>query len=233
MKPDVAAMAALFAEPARVRILACLMDGRALPAGELAAAAGVSAQTASNHLQKLLDAHLLEVEVEGKYRYYRIASNEVASALEALASLSELAPLKPRPNHPAEMAVKFFRHCYSHMAGELAVAMTAKLLERRILVCTGQKAFGVTEAGKAWFKTIDIDMDELLPRNGALAKRCLDWTERRHHLGGPLGVAVMRQLLVKKWIVQARESRALRITRIGETELQRAFAIQIPARRML
>lgn len=233
MKPDIAAIAALFAEPARAKMISCLIDGRALPAGELAVAAGISAQTASNHLLKLLESGLLEVEIEGRYRYYRLANDEVASVVEALANLASFTPPKLRPNVPSDAAVQYFRHCYSHMAGAVGVRITANLLERKILVCTGQKTFGVTESGKAWFSALGIEVEALAPRGGIVGKRCLDWTERLHHLGGPLGVALMRNLLSKRWIVPAKESRALRITQAGVEPFERILGIRLPARRVL
>lgn len=225
--PDISGIAALLAEPARARMIASLLDGRALPATELAFAANISPQTASNHLSKLLSSQLLRVETQGRHRYYHLSGPEVAQAVEALASLIPHARLKQQTQGPEQQNLQFVRHCYSHLAGTLAVDIAAKLLERRLLVVHSAKFYRVTRSGMLWFGDLGIDIPALGSKKTGLAKKCLDWTERRYHLAGPLGVALFRQFISQGWISKRRNSRAMRITEKGRVELERRLALVI------
>jgi DNA-binding transcriptional ArsR family regulator len=222
MKDDLAAIANLLGEPARAAMLLRLMTGRALPAGELAMAANVSPQTASGHLWKMVEGGLLAVETQGRHRYYRLAGTAVADAIEALMLLTPSSrrdePVRAAP--PAEGTLAYARTCYAHLAGWLGVRMTEALEQKGLLVPAQGKAYAVSDAGRAWFRELGIPVPATQSSAARdMARRCLDWTERRPHLSGTLGVALTRRLLELRWIAPVRNSRALRITVDGRQQL--------------
>jgi DNA-binding transcriptional ArsR family regulator len=223
--PNVSAIAALIADPARAIMLTALLDGRALPAGELAYAAGITAQTASSHLAKLLDGGLLMVEKEGRHRYFRLAGSHVAQAIEQLAAIRPAAPIKRKALSPEARELRFARCCYDHLAGQLGVAVTAALVEHDYLRPAADKQFEVTEAGAAWFGNIGVDVASLKPTRRGLARQCLDWTERTHHLAGPLGVQFMSMMCENGWLRRVDSSRAVQITPTGGAELKRQLDV--------
>lgn len=215
VQPRVAATAFLIADAARAAMLMALADGRALPAGELAYAAGVTAQTASSHLARLLDGGLVAVEREGRHRYYRLADAQVALLLESLAAVGTRTAV-PRKTHGREaQPLRFARCCYDHLAGQLGVAITRQLTRRDLLVVGADKRFEVTRAGAAWFGGLGIDVVTLRPGRHGIARQCLDWTERQHHLAGPLGVRLMAALCASGWLRRAPSTRAVQITPYG------------------
>jgi DNA-binding transcriptional ArsR family regulator len=229
--PDVSALAAQFAEPARARMLAALMGGKALPAGELAFHANVSPPTASNHLRRLLDAGLLEVERLGRHRYYRLSCAEIAAAIEALWSLLPRTRPGPHGEHrhgaPADKSFRLLRRCHSHLAGSLAVSLMDSVVARGYVFPQPGRACRVTSAGAEWFKDLGVPARLLDGRNDP-ATRCLDWTERRDHLAGPLGVAVFHRLVELNWIATVRHSRAMRVTIAGRIALQQRLGLTVP-----
>jgi DNA-binding transcriptional ArsR family regulator len=192
-EPDIASVAALIGVPARAMILAALADGRALPAGELAAASGLSLSGASAHLALLQRGRLLTVEREGRHRYYRLAGPQVAAALEALAPLATMTSAE-RYLSPAVRALRQGRTCYDHLAGEIGVVL-AEALERHDFIAPGHgKCLEVTARGADFFAHVfGIQTSSLRPGRHGVARRCLDWTERRHHIAGPLGAALLRR----------------------------------------
>jgi DNA-binding transcriptional ArsR family regulator len=223
--PSVAEAASLIADPARAAMLMALVDGRALPAGELAYSAGVTAQTASSHLSRLLDGGLLVVEQEGRHRYYRLAGAEVAEALEKLASIRRAEPVRRKALTREARQLSFARCCYDHLAGQLGVAVTDALTGRDLLRPGENKTFLVTPDGAVWFGGMGVDLAGLKPTRRGLARQCLDWTERSHHLAGPLGAAFLRALCEKGWLRRSRTSRAVDVTPKGQLELKRALDI--------
>jgi DNA-binding transcriptional ArsR family regulator len=224
-QPNVAAVAALIADPARAAMLAALLDGQALPAGELAYASGITAQTASSHLAKLLSGGLLAVESEGRHRYYRLAGSHVAQAIEHLSTILPAEPARRRHLSSQQKELRFARRCYDHLAGQLGVAVADGLQRRGFIVPTPGKRFELTAAGGEWFTRNGLDLSVLKSSPRGLARQCLDWTERRHHLAGPLGVEFMRVLCSKGWLRQSRDSRAMRITPTGYDELKRQLGV--------
>jgi DNA-binding transcriptional ArsR family regulator len=232
MRDEVAAIANLMGEPARAAMLLSLMSGRMLPAGELAMAANVSPQTASGHLGRLVEGGLLAVETQGRHRYYRIAGTSVADAVESLMALTSSTRKKERKNAepPTEGTLAYARSCYAHLAGWLGVRMTEALEQKGLLLPAQGKAYAVPEAGHAWFHELGIAVPA--DRNGAqreVARRCLDWTERRPHLSGTLGVALARRLMELKWIAPMRNSRALRVTLEGKQQLWKRLRLPLNA----
>jgi DNA-binding transcriptional ArsR family regulator len=228
-EPDLASVAALISDPSRAAMLMTLVDGRALPAGELAAVAGLSLSGASAHLARLLDGRLLAMEREGRHRYYRLAGPQVAAALEGLAPLA-IAPRKVRPRVPQAEALRRGRTCYDHLAGELGVAF-ARGLERRGLLAAGEgKRLEVTVGGAQWFADLGIETARMRPGRHGVACRCLDWTERQHHLGGPLGAAMLRRCCELGWIVKAdRSTRAVKLSASGAEWMRGALGEVPPA----
>ena len=224
--PNVSATAFLIADPARAAMLAALLDGRALPAGELAYAAGVTAQTASAHLAKLLGGGLVSVEAEGRHRYYRLAGAHVAQALEQLAAIRPDAPVRRKALGPLARRLRYCRCCYDHLAGQVGVAVTRGLEARGYIVAAGDKQYAVTPAGVQWFGGIGIDVAALRPTRLGLARQCLDWTERTHHLAGPLGVGLMSALCAAGWLRRGEDSRAVQVTPKGWAELKARLGVE-------
>jgi len=227
-EPNIAATAALIGDPARAAILLALADGRALPAGELAAFAGLSSSAASAHLSKLLEGGLLAVERAGRHRYYRFAGPAVAAALEGLALVAAQQPSRRVIVHSRDaQALSYARSCYDHLAGELGVNIAYALRDRGLIAPVEQsKRVDVTEAGVAWFDVVfGIDLTKLRPGRYGLACKCLDWTERRHHLAGPLGARLFQRCCDLGWLTRSPQSRAVRLTRKGRDGLRAQLGI--------
>lgn len=188
---SLASVGALIGVPTRAAILLELMSGKTLPASELARVAECSAPAVSLHLAKLTQAGLLAVRREGRHRFYRLAHREVAHALEAL-GLIATAPSPRRPPSPEREALRNARTCYDHLAGAISVALAEALERARILTVRDERAFDVTPYGARWFaERFEIDFAALTQRRRPLAKRCLDWTERKPHLAGALGATLL------------------------------------------
>lgn len=211
---SIASVAALIGEPTRAAILLALLDGRALSAGELARIAGLSAAATSLHLGKLIGGGLLAVEPAGRHRYYRLAGAEVAQALEALGIISTRPP-PVQSRSPERAQLRMARSCYDHLAGASAVALAQRLEQEGVLRVQDARTYAVTPDGASWLvDVLQIDVD-LLPRSRILARRCLDWTERRPHVAGALGAALLERFIERRWLARTPGSRALRITTYG------------------
>lgn len=225
-EPAIATIAALIGDTGRAAMLTALVDGRALPAGELAAAAGLSAPAASGHLTKLLDGGLVAVETEGRHRYYRLAGPGVAAILESLSAMARQ-PFQPRTARaPEDRALRHARSCYDHLAGEIGVAVADALETRGLLVASEGKRLDVTPEGKDWFSSaLAIEVSALRPGRNGVACRCLDWTERRHHLAGPLGTSMLQRFCERAWVKRRDGSRAVRITAAGRAGLRETLGI--------
>jgi DNA-binding transcriptional ArsR family regulator len=225
---DVARIARLFGDPARLAMLEALATGRALPAGELARCAGVTPQTASSHLGKLVAAALVECIEQGRHRYFRLVSPAVPELLEALAVLA------PQPAASAQEAprqareLRFARSCYGHLAGQVGVAVTSALGARGLVQIEADGA-RLTSAGRAWFEQAGIDVAVRNGGDAAPSKVCLvDWSERRPHLAGPLGVALLQRLLEQRSLVRIRAPRVLRVTDSGRAWLRERLGLELP-----
>ncbi len=212
--PDIASVAALIGDPARANMLSALMAGMALTAGELAAEAGVAAPTASGHLKHLVAAGLLLVEVQGRHRYYRIAGPDVAEAIETLGVLAaRTGRLRARPG-PKDEAMRQARRCYDHLAGALGVAMFDAFVAQG-LIAQGSDGLVPTQAGRARFAAEGIDLAALGSRHRPICRACLDWSERRPHLAGALGSALMTTILARGWAKADPGNRAIRFSATG------------------
>jgi DNA-binding transcriptional ArsR family regulator len=226
--PDVVArVAGLLADPARAQILLTLLDGSMRPAGELAFAANISAQSASAHLAKLVEGGLLALQPQGRHRYFRIAGPEVASAVESLGSLSlALPPRRPRgPAIPRSAPVQFLqaRTCYDHLAGEVAVEVCAAMLKARWLR-SADRDLELTRLGHERLAALDVDLLTAQSSPRRFARTCVDLTQRRSHIGGALGAALLEMYLARGWILRMRGSRAVSITPKGSQAFARMCA---------
>jgi DNA-binding transcriptional ArsR family regulator len=230
MSVALASAARLVAEPARAAMLLQLMGGRAVPAGELSLAAHVSPQTASEHLARLTEAGFLTARRQGRHRYYSLANTDVAHAVETLLVLSAVSRKDSRikPVQPAAGSLEHARTCYAHIAGWLGVAITDALQREGYLLPAVGRAFSVTESGRTWFEQRGIAVrcspEVADPR---LARQCPDWTERRPHLAGSLGVCMYKRLSELGWIAPARKTRALRVTLEGRRAFQKFLHIVV------
>jgi len=222
-------IANLFADPARALILRTLIDGSMRPAGELAYTANISAQSASAHLMKLVDGGLLIAEAQGRHRYFRLANAQVADAIEALASLSvAVRPREPRSVLPSRsVPIQFLnaRTCYDHLAGEMAVRVCEAMTKSRWLAQEGQD-FRVTRLGEKELAALDVDLSTARRSRRVFARACVDLTQRRPHIGGALGAALLDLYVERGWILRARRSRVVSITPKGQDAFRRTFAMQ-------
>lgn len=209
---DIAAIAALMADSSRAAVLVELSDGRALPPSELAEVAGVSRSTISEHLAKLRNAGLVDVERGGRNRYFRLAGPHVAAAVESLASLAPRKPVRSLRQSNRAGALGAARTCYGHLAGRLGVGLT-EAMEERVLIEREGDVFLLSAEGRGWLNDLGISKP---PRAG---KACNDWSERRSHLAGKLGVALTRRLFELGWIERTNVARAIRVTPLGQEEL--------------
>ena len=227
---DIPRIAALLADPARAMMLWTLMDGTLRPAGELAFAAKVSPQSASAHLAKLVDGGLLLSRPEGRHRYFGIASPEAAHLIESLASLA--ACVRPRTPPPPPLALSMpsgflkARTCYDHLAGELAVRILAAMCEAGWLGGP-EREFEVMPLGQRELAALGIDVEGLRAGRRAVARGCVDLTQRRPHLAGALGTALLALYVRERWIQRSQGSRLVRITPKGQAAFRRLWGVEI------
>lgn len=218
-----AEVAAAIGDTARANILAALMDGRALTAGELAWHARVSAPTTSGHLTRLRQAGLVTEERQGRHRYHRLAGPEVAHALEALMAVAASGPPRHRPAGPRDEALRAARTCYDHLAGRLGVGL-ADALQARGHVVVADGAGSLTETGGRFLSdTLGVDLTGRSAR--PLCRACLDWSERRPHLAGRLGAALCARCFELGWIEPVRDSRAVAVTEAGKRGFAEVFGL--------
>lgn len=227
---SLATIAALIGDPARAAMLVSLMDGRALTAGELADAAGVTPQTASGHLGRLLESGLLALARQGRHRYYRIAGAPIAALLENMMSLTgelSAAAAKPIRTGPRDQALRRARLCYDHLAGEVAVGMADRMIARGHIEF-GPDGGAVTEEGLSFLAALDIDIRrDAVPgsRRTTFCRPCLDWSERRPHVAGLVGRALYDGLARQGWLERPGPGRAIRITPKGVRGLNQHFGL--------
>ncbi len=207
-------------------MLNALLQKQALPAGELAYRAGISPQTASSHLAKLVAGGLVVLTTQGRHRYYALASSEVAHALEVLATLAPPTPIRTLRESIVVEHLRFARTCYDHLAGKLGVELTLVLVDSHLLTIN-ERDYQVTEDGVNFFTNFGLNLEKLQQQRRGFARQCLDWSERRYHLAGGLGAALLEQLLQRRWIQRLPSSRAVRLTDDGREGFQREFGLQI------
>jgi DNA-binding transcriptional ArsR family regulator len=199
---DLAPVAVLLGDRARVAMLAALADGRALPAGELARRAGVRPATATAHLRRLVDGGLIRVRVQGRHRYHELASPQVATALEALAQLAPAAPVRSLRQHSTATALAEARTCYDHLAGRRGVELRDQLLAAGALRLLDHRDHALTSAGESLVDALGLDLDAMRASRRVFARSCLDWTQRRPHLAGVLPAALTQRFLADGWLIR-------------------------------
>jgi DNA-binding transcriptional ArsR family regulator len=209
---DIAGVASLIGDPARARMLASLMSGRALTATELALEAGVAPSTASAHLAKLTATRVLAIESQGRHRYFRLFDAGVADMLENLASIAAT-HVSGRRTGPADPALREARVCYDHLAGERGVWLLDELRARNALA--GRDGLAITPHGESLLARIGVDVTTLACSRRPLCRACLDWSERRHHLGGALGAAILGRVLSLGWARRAAQGRTVTFSSSG------------------
>ena len=238
---DIAAVARLFADPARCAVLLALDDGRALPAGVLAEEAGVSRSTASSHLTKLTEAGLLRVETHGRHRYYRLAGPQVGELIEQLVRVAPARPVRSLREGTKAARLRSARTCYDHFAGRLGVELMGSLLRQRVLKGGDGRydptrdrsdalsspghdvSYDLTNPGRMFLNGVGI---EIPSGKRPLIRYCVDWTEQRHHLSGALGRAMLDRFIEAGWAVRTPRGRAVKVTPEGRTAFADWFGIE-------
>jgi DNA-binding transcriptional ArsR family regulator len=222
-------IAAAIGEPARTRMLCSLLDGHARTSTELAAVAEVTPSTASVHLARLKDERLVKTLPQGKHRYYSLENAEVAEALEALMIVAGGSRESFAPSTPPRLRAA--RTCYDHIAGAVAVALHDRLRERRWIVSSSGKegAYEITAEGETLFESFGIDVGAARASRRRLAYACVDWSERRPHVGGTLGAALLGLAVRRKWVVRDLDSRILSVTPVGRREMRARLGVVVEA----
>jgi DNA-binding transcriptional ArsR family regulator len=222
---DISRLATLVGDDTRALALVSLMDGRALPAGELARITNVSPATMSSHLSKMVEGGLLRVEAQGKHRYYRIAGPKVATLLETFGTLVRL-PAVPKLTARVPGDLRYARTCYRHLAGYVAVELNRAAQQQGYwrLSRKNKKEYQLSRAGERWLESLGVDPAPA-HRSSGFARACLDWSERRHHVAGALGTMLLDRFLELKWLARVDGSRAVRVTIQGQEELRKQMGL--------
>lgn len=220
--PDIARVATLIGDPARANMLTALMTGKALTATELASDAGVTVQTASTHLAKLLDGGLLQMRKQGRHKYFALAHADVAATIEALMGLAAGQGATRTRTGPKDARMRQARVCYNHLAGQMGVQMFTSMLDRDLLWEQGED-LGLTAQGEAFVADFGVALDGLSAARAPLCRSCLDWSERRTHLAGSLGRAMLARMEALAWVRRDKGSRALLFSQTGQRSFTAAF----------
>ncbi len=220
--PDIARIAALIGDPARANMLTALMSGKALTAAELAMEAGVTPQTASTHLARLDEGGLIRPRKQGRHKYFSLAGDEVAHALEALMGVAAGAGHLRTRTGPRDRALRKARVCYNHLAGDMGTRMF-DAFGAKAWLARRAGALSLSPDGEAFVRAFGIDLAALRARRAPLCLECLDWSERRSHLAGALGRAMLGRMEDLKWARRDGETRVVRFTRQGERAFDATF----------
>jgi DNA-binding transcriptional ArsR family regulator len=222
--PIIAEIAALVGDPARATMVSALLDGRTLTASELASAARITPQTASTHLAKLTEAGVLSVVRNGRHRYFRLASPTVADMIDGIVAVALEKRPRYRPLSRQARALSAARICYDHLAGRLSVDLTDSFVAREYIVLDDEVA-EITTAGTRFFTEFGIELPTLHSARRHFCRLCLDWTERRPHIAGAVGVAITRRCFDLGWIERIERSHAVIVTPLGRRGFQKTFGI--------
>lgn len=229
---QLAKVASAIADAARARMLCALLDGRARTATELSISAEVSSSTTSAHLAKLLELGFLTLVQQGKHRYFQLANPQVASALEALLQLASPPAASFSPSTPVHL--RYARTCYDHLAGTVAVALHDQLLQQGWLIGAadqqpGSLHYQLSASGEQLFTSLGVALQPKPRSRRQYACACLDWSERKAHLGGFLGAALLEMMLAQQWLLREPDERVLHVTAKGQKALQQHFGLSLPA----
>jgi len=222
LQPNISTIAKLIGDPRRGQMLTALMAGKALTATELASEADITAQTASSHLNKLVDGGLLVMRKQGRHKYFQLHDNEVAQLLESLLNVSAKTGVTTIATGPKDPRLKVARICYDHLAGEISVALYDALVANGLLIDSANETY-FTDKGLTFFEKLGVDFTELEKRKRPLCKSCLDWSERRNHLAGSLGQWILADLISKGWAQKDLDSRVIEFTDKGLKLLKRRY----------
>ncbi|WP_368184825.1 ArsR/SmtB family transcription factor [Aestuariibius sp. HNIBRBA575] len=220
--PDITRIGAMIGDPTRANMLMALMSGRALTAGELAEASGVTAPTASGHLKQMVDAGLLWPRAQGRHRYYVLADDDVGHALEALMGLAAAKGHLRTRTGPKDPQLRAARMCYDHLAGAAGVQMFDALAAKNVLG-GARDDIAVTAIGDQWITDFGMDANRLRQAKRPLCRTCLDWSERRSHLAGAFGAALVDRMFDLGWITREENSRVIRFSKTGQAAFNAAF----------
>jgi len=220
--PNIAKIGTLLGDNTRARMLSTLMHGKALTASELATEAGVTAQTATTHLAKLEAGGLLTLRKQGRHKYFALASDEVATLLETLMGMSASADPPRVLTGPRDEAMRHARVCYNHLAGNKGIELHDSLVAKRYLNVTGGD-LSLSKKGERFMDEFGIDLESLRKSRAPLCKPCLDWSERRSHLAGSLGRALLTQFETLRWVKRNDDSRVVTFTAKGERAFNETF----------
>ncbi|WCE30344.1 ArsR/SmtB family transcription factor [Vibrio sp. SCSIO 43137] len=224
MEPNIAYLANLIGDQARSKMLIALMGGKALTATELSVEADITPQTASSHLQKLVEGELLIVRKQGRHKYFQLKDGKIADLLEQLLNISSEMVTAQVSTGPSDKRLRRARICYDHLAGELGVALFDALISEGLIIDAGNDAT-LTEQGKSFFDELGYDFNQLKSSKHPLCKACLDWSERRSHLAGKLGSWILTDAIEQKWATQDLDSRAISFSQKGLTAFSRKYRI--------
>ncbi|APG83757.1 HTH-type transcriptional regulator YdfF [Sinorhizobium americanum CCGM7] len=222
--PDIALIGSLIGDPARANMLTALMGGQALTPTELAAQAGITLQTASSHLAKLEAGGLLTQRKQGRHRYYALAEDEVGLMLESLMGFAASRGLTRHRPGPRDPALRKARVCYNHLAGDYGVRLLDSLVAARQIEVTGED-LALTDAGRHRIEALGIDYDALQKSRRPICRTCLDWSERRSHLAGSLGDALLTHFIEEGWAKREKGSRVIRFSHNGERAFLELFPL--------
>ncbi|MFD1886760.1 ArsR/SmtB family transcription factor [Paenibacillus wenxiniae] len=224
MHSNISNIASLLGEPSRANMLTALLDGRFHTAGELAHAASITPQTASFHLARLTEQGWVSMEKHGRYRYYRLAGSDTAHKLEQFLVICPVPEVRSLKQSQQMDRLRYGRTCYDHLAGQIGVSLTEALVQQgQLLAHNGNGAFEVSESGLELFTTIGLDVSQLRRKRRAFAHACLDWSERKHHLGGALGHGLLQLCLDRGWIERMSGIRAIIVTADGQQAFRHYF----------
>lgn len=226
INPNLANVASIVSDPSRAAILTVLMDNRFHSAGELAYMARIKPQTTSYHLTKLIDSDLITVENQGRHRYFQIRNPEVAQIMETLLTLSPPAQIRSLKQSTEDRQVRYARTCYDHIAGYLGVQITEAFINKGFLTESNQE-FLLTENGASFLTSFGVDISMVRKKRRSFSHKCLDWSERRHHLAGALGNAILELFLELNWVKRLPKTRALEITPIGKKALMENLSFDV------
>jgi DNA-binding transcriptional ArsR family regulator len=224
--PDASTIASLISDPSRAAILTALMDGRSHPAGDLAYAANIKPQTASFHLAKMLEANVVSLEKQGRHRYYRIENFEIAKALETLLALSPQPKVNSFKQVTENESLRLARTCYDHLAGKLGVKLMDALVDKGYIIEKSNDIL-ITKDGEIFFESFGIRLDFVRKKRRSFVHKCLDWSERRHHIAGALGHELIERFFELQWIERMEKTRAIRITSAGRKGLIKLLSITL------
>lgn len=224
--PYIAETAALIGDPARSNMLVALLGGRAMTATELGLEAHVAPSTASGHLARLVGGKLLSVTARGRHRYYRLASPRVAQVLEEIMSLACDGPSRHRGKSRCDEAMARARTCYDHLAGKLGVALADSLASRRQIVINDEGAL-LTEVGRSFLEGLGVSFEPRRQSRRVLCRTCLDWSERRWHIGGSVGAAIAEHCFSQGWAERQAGSRAIIVTATGIRAFDELFGVKL------